>query len=127
MFKTYKIQSILEPLLSNLAAEANRNSVGDSRGDVLVACLDGSMFIIDVRYTDVSNSSNSKLTQSYNSPLRRAEEAKIIKYTEKINNLNSNSHNQYLLCHFSLSLIGTLGKTVLSFINEFLSIFKSRT
>ncbi|KAL0227310.1 hypothetical protein P9112_014634 [Eukaryota sp. TZLM1-RC] len=109
MFKSYKIESFLEPLLLNLADESDRNSFGDSRGDVLVPGLDGSMIIIDVRSTDVSNSSNEKLAQSYNSPFRRAEEAKIIKYTEKINNLNSNSHTQYLLCRFAFSLFGSLG------------------
>ncbi|KAL0215644.1 hypothetical protein P9112_007828 [Eukaryota sp. TZLM1-RC] len=103
MFKSYKIEFFSEPLLSNLADESDRNSFGDSRGDVLVPGLDGSMIIIDVRSTDVSNSSNEKLAQSYNSPLRRAEEARIIKYTEKINNLNSNSHTQYLLCPFAFS------------------------
>ncbi|KAL0223893.1 hypothetical protein P9112_003283 [Eukaryota sp. TZLM1-RC] len=94
IFKSYKVESFLDPLLSNLADESDRNSFGDSRGDVLVPGLDGSMIIIDVRSTDLSNSSNEKLAQSYNSPLRRAEEAKIIKYTEKNNNTNSNSHTQ---------------------------------
>ncbi|KAL0226944.1 hypothetical protein P9112_014268 [Eukaryota sp. TZLM1-RC] len=126
MFKSYKIESFLEPLLSNLVDEADRNSFGDSRSDVLVPGLDGSIIIIDVRSTDVSNSSNEKLAPSYNSPLRKAEEAKIIKYAEKINNLNSNSHTQYLLCHFAFSLFESLGKTVLSFINEFLSFVKNR-
>ncbi|KAL0215557.1 hypothetical protein P9112_007741 [Eukaryota sp. TZLM1-RC] len=60
MFKSYKIESFLEPLLSNLADEADRNSIGDSRGHVLVPGLGGSMVIIDVRSTDVSNSSNLK-------------------------------------------------------------------
>ncbi|KAL0205269.1 hypothetical protein P9112_000576 [Eukaryota sp. TZLM1-RC] len=101
MFKSYKIESFLEPLLSSPVDESDRNSFGDSRGDVLVPGPDGSMIIIDIRSTDVSNSSNEKLAQSYNSPLRRVEEAKIIKYTEKINNLNSNSHTQYLLCPFA--------------------------
>ncbi|KAL0223176.1 hypothetical protein P9112_002566 [Eukaryota sp. TZLM1-RC] len=127
MFKSYKIESFLEPLLSNVADEADRNSFGDSRGDVLVPGLDGSMIIIDVRSTDVSNSSNKKFAPSYSSPLRSAEEAKIIKYTEKINNLNSNSHTQYILCPFAFYLIGTLGNTALSFIDDFSSIVKNRT
>ncbi|KAL0205047.1 hypothetical protein P9112_000354 [Eukaryota sp. TZLM1-RC] len=121
------IESFLEPLLSNLADEADRNSFGDSRGDKLVPGLDGSMIIIDVRSTDVTNSSNEKLAPSYNSPLRRAEEAKIIKYTEKIINVNSNSHTQYLLCPFAFSLFGTLAKTALFFIDDFSSIVKNRT
>ncbi|KAL0226610.1 hypothetical protein P9112_013934 [Eukaryota sp. TZLM1-RC] len=41
MFKSYKIESSLESLLSNLADEADRNFFGDSRGDVLVPGLDG--------------------------------------------------------------------------------------
>ncbi|KAL0210788.1 hypothetical protein P9112_009086 [Eukaryota sp. TZLM1-RC] len=127
MFKVYKIESVVEPLLSNLADESDRNSFGDNRGDVLVPGLEGSMIIIDVRSTDVSNSSNEKLAQSYNSPLRRVEEAKIIKYTEKINNLNSNSHTHYILCPFAFSLFGTLGKTALSFLDDFSSIVKNRT
>ncbi|KAL0219812.1 hypothetical protein P9112_005465 [Eukaryota sp. TZLM1-RC] len=57
MFKSYKIESFLEPLLSNLAEEADKNSFGDCRGDVLVPGLDGSMIIIDVRSTVASNSS----------------------------------------------------------------------
>ncbi|KAL0225606.1 hypothetical protein P9112_012930 [Eukaryota sp. TZLM1-RC] len=127
MFKSYRIESFLEPLLSNLADESDKNSFGDSRGDGLVPGLDGSMIIIDVRSTDVSNSSNEKLAQSYNLPLRRAEEAKIIKYTEKINNVNSNSHTQYLLCPFVFSLFGTLGKTALSFLDDFSTFVKNRT
>ncbi|KAL0210989.1 hypothetical protein P9112_009287 [Eukaryota sp. TZLM1-RC] len=83
MFKYYKIESFIEPLLSNLVDEADRNSFADSRGDVLVPGLDGSMIIIDVRSTHVSKSSNEKLAPSYYSPLLRAEEAKIIKYAEK--------------------------------------------
>ncbi|KAL0219730.1 hypothetical protein P9112_005383 [Eukaryota sp. TZLM1-RC] len=114
-----RLNLLLGPLLSNLADESGRNSFGDSRGDVLVPGLDGSMIIIDVRSTDVSNSSNEKLAQSYNSPLRRAEEAKIIKYTEIINNLNSNSHTQYILFPFAFSLIGSLVKTALSFLDDF--------
>ncbi|KAL0205402.1 hypothetical protein P9112_000709 [Eukaryota sp. TZLM1-RC] len=114
MFRSYKIESLLEPLLSNLADEADRNSFGDSRGDVLVPGLYGSMIIIDVRSTD-------------NSPLRRAEEAKLIKYAEKIWKMNCNSHTQYLLCPFALSLFGTLGKTAVSFIDDFSSIVKNKT
>ncbi|KAL0219005.1 hypothetical protein P9112_004658 [Eukaryota sp. TZLM1-RC] len=127
MFKSYRVESFLEPLLSNLADESDGNFFGDSRGDVLVPGPGGSMIIIDVRSTDVSNSSNEKLAQSYNSPLRRAEEAKIIKFTEKINNLNSNSNTQFLLCPFAFSLFGTLGKTVLTLLDDFSSIVKNRT
>ncbi|KAL0208535.1 hypothetical protein P9112_011122 [Eukaryota sp. TZLM1-RC] len=127
MVKSYQIESFLEPLLSNLADESDKNSFGDSRGDVLVPGLDKSMIVIDVRSTDASNSSNEKLAQSYNSPLRRAEEAKFIKYTEKINNLNSNSHTQYLLCPFAFSLFGILSKTALSFLVDFSTIVKNRT
>ncbi|KAL0214592.1 hypothetical protein P9112_006776 [Eukaryota sp. TZLM1-RC] len=79
----FKIESFLEPLLSNLTDEADRNSFGDSCGAVLVPGLDGSMIIIDVRSTDVSNNSNEKLAPSSNSPLRGAEETKIFKYSEK--------------------------------------------
>ncbi|KAL0210048.1 hypothetical protein P9112_010132 [Eukaryota sp. TZLM1-RC] len=127
MFKSYQIESFLEPLLSNLADESDKNSFGDSPGDVLVPGLDGPMIIIDVRFIDVSNCSNEKLAQSYNSPLRRADEAKIIKHTEKINNLNSNSHTQYLLCPFAFSLFATFGKTALSFLDDFSNIVKNGT
>ncbi|KAL0227052.1 hypothetical protein P9112_014376 [Eukaryota sp. TZLM1-RC] len=127
MFKSYKFESFLEPLLSNLADEADRNSFGDGRGDVLVSELDGSMIITDVRFTDVSNSSNEKLAPSHNLPLRRAEEAKIFKYAEKINNLKSNSHTQYLLCPFAFSLFETLGKTGLSFLDDFSTIVNTST
>ncbi|KAL0205956.1 hypothetical protein P9112_001263 [Eukaryota sp. TZLM1-RC] len=127
MFKSYKNESFLKPLLSNLADESDRNSFGESRGDVLVLGLDGSMIIIDVRSTDVSNSSNEKLAQSFNSPLRRAEEVKIIKYTEKINNLNSNSYTHYILCPFAFSLFESLGKPALSFLDDFSSIVINRT
>ncbi|KAL0216092.1 hypothetical protein P9112_008276 [Eukaryota sp. TZLM1-RC] len=61
MFKSHKIESFLEPLLSSLADDSDRNTFGDSRGDVLVPGLDGSMIIVDVRSTDVTNSSNEKL------------------------------------------------------------------
>ncbi|KAL0224201.1 hypothetical protein P9112_003591 [Eukaryota sp. TZLM1-RC] len=56
MFKSHKIESFLEPLLSILADKSDRIAFGDSRGDVLVPGLDGSMIIIDVRSDDVSNS-----------------------------------------------------------------------
>ncbi|KAL0226908.1 hypothetical protein P9112_014232 [Eukaryota sp. TZLM1-RC] len=76
MFKSYKIESFLEPLLSNLADEVDRNSFGDNQGGVFVPCLDISMIIIDVRSTDVSISSNEKLAPSYNSPLLHLYELK---------------------------------------------------
>ncbi|KAL0215524.1 hypothetical protein P9112_007708 [Eukaryota sp. TZLM1-RC] len=105
-----------------------RSKVHDAVSDQLYfPGPDGSMIIIDVRSTDVSHSSNEKLAPSFNSPLLRAEEAKIIKYAEIINNLNSNSHTQYLLCPFAFSLFETLGKTALSFIDEISSIVKNRT
>ncbi|KAL0224057.1 hypothetical protein P9112_003447 [Eukaryota sp. TZLM1-RC] len=99
--------NFLERLLSNMADEGDRISFGYSRSDVLVSALDGSMIIIDVRSTDVPNSPNKKLAQSHNSPLRRAEEAKIIN-AEKINNLNSNSHTQELSLSFSFLFIWNL-------------------
>ncbi|KAL0211204.1 hypothetical protein P9112_009502 [Eukaryota sp. TZLM1-RC] len=53
MFKSYMIESFLEPLLSNLDDEADRNSFDDGRSDVLVTGFDKSMIIIDARSTGV--------------------------------------------------------------------------
>ncbi|KAL0206522.1 hypothetical protein P9112_001829 [Eukaryota sp. TZLM1-RC] len=78
MCKSYRIDSFLEPLLSNIILDDpdidiprySRASMGLTRGDLLVLGLNGSFTILDAMFVDPSNSSNEHLINSdVNNPL----------------------------------------------------------
>ncbi|KAL0226375.1 hypothetical protein P9112_013699 [Eukaryota sp. TZLM1-RC] len=75
---------------------------------------------------DPCNSSNEHLINSdVNNPLLAGEKYKIAKYAKPISSVNENSHAQYNLCPFVFSLLGSLGKAAMAFIEDFV-VFKRK-
>ncbi|KAL0224324.1 hypothetical protein P9112_003714 [Eukaryota sp. TZLM1-RC] len=109
MCKSHRVHSFLEPLLSKLilddpnidSTRNNRASMGLTRGDLVVAGLNGSFTFLDAMSIDPCNSSNEHLINSdVNNPLLAGEKYKIAKYAKPISSVNENSHAQYNLCPF---------------------------
>ncbi|KAL0223337.1 hypothetical protein P9112_002727 [Eukaryota sp. TZLM1-RC] len=91
MCKSYRVDSFLEPFLSNLilddpnivSTRYNRASLGLTRGDLVVPGLNGSFTILDVMSIDPCNSSNEHFINSDVSyPLLAGEKYKIAKYAK---------------------------------------------
>ncbi|KAL0210862.1 hypothetical protein P9112_009160 [Eukaryota sp. TZLM1-RC] len=136
MCKSYRVDSFLEPLLSKLilddpnidSTRYNRASMGLTRGDLVVPGLNGSFTILDAMSIDPCNSSNEHLINSdVNNPLLAGEKYKIAKYAKLIFSVNENSHAQYILCPFVFSLLGSLGKAAMAFLEDFVVVVKERT
>ncbi|KAL0208082.1 hypothetical protein P9112_010669 [Eukaryota sp. TZLM1-RC] len=136
MCKSYRVDSFLEPLLSKLilddpnidSTRYNRASMGLTRGDLVVPGLNGSFTILDAMSIDPCNSSNEHLINSdVNNPLLAGEKYKIAKYAKPISSVNENSHAQYNLCPFVFSLLGSLGKAAMAFLEDFVVVVKERT
>ncbi|KAL0223906.1 hypothetical protein P9112_003296 [Eukaryota sp. TZLM1-RC] len=128
MFKSHKIVSYLEPLLSRLVDEDTLNSFGRNRGNLMLEGLDGTTIITDVRATDVCNNFFIPLAQSkHKNLLSVAKNSKIDKYKTKLVSLNTESHTHYVFCPFAFSLNGTLGPLALSFLDDFVEIVKQRS
>ncbi|KAL0219994.1 hypothetical protein P9112_005647 [Eukaryota sp. TZLM1-RC] len=136
MCKSYRIDSFLEPLLSKLilddpiidSTRYNRASMGLTRGDLVVPGLNGSFTILDAMSIDPCNSCNEHLINSdVNNPLLAGEKYKIAKYAKPISSVNENSHAQYNLCPFVFSLLGSLGKAAMAFLEDFFVVVKERT
>ncbi|KAL0214864.1 hypothetical protein P9112_007048 [Eukaryota sp. TZLM1-RC] len=134
--KSYRVDSFLEPLLSKLilddpnidSTRYNRASMGLTRGDLVVPGLNGSFTILDAMSIDPCNSSNEHFINSdVNNPLLAGEKYKIAKYAKPISSVNENSHAQYNLCPFVFSLLGSLGKAALAFLEDFVVVVKERT
>ncbi|KAL0224050.1 hypothetical protein P9112_003440 [Eukaryota sp. TZLM1-RC] len=101
--------------------------MGLTRGDLVVPCLNGSFTILDAMSIDPCNSSNEHFINSYvNSPLLAGEIYRIAKYSKPISSTNENSHAQYNLCPSVFSLLGSLGKAVMAFFEDFVSVVKER-
>ncbi|KAL0222910.1 hypothetical protein P9112_002300 [Eukaryota sp. TZLM1-RC] len=136
MCKSYRVDSFLEPLLSKLilddpnidSTRYNRASMGLTRGDLAVRGLNGSFTILDAMSIDPCNSSNEHFINSdVNNPLLAGEKYKIAKYAKPISSVNENSHAQYNLCPFVFSLLGSLGKAAMAFLEDFVVVVKERT
>ncbi|KAL0226165.1 hypothetical protein P9112_013489 [Eukaryota sp. TZLM1-RC] len=128
MFKSHKIVSCFEPLLSRLVDEDTLNSFGRNRGDLMFKRLDGTTIITEVKSTDVCNNSVIPLAQSkHKNPLSVAQNSKTDKYKAKMVSLNAESHTHYVLCPFAFSLHVTLGPVALFFWDDFVEIVKQRT
>ncbi|KAL0206081.1 hypothetical protein P9112_001388 [Eukaryota sp. TZLM1-RC] len=136
MCKSYRVDSFLEPLLSKLilddpnidSTRYNRASMGLTRGDLVVPGLNGSFTILDAMSIDPCNSSNEHLINSdVNNPLLAGEKYKIAKYAKPISSINENSHAQYNLCPFVFSLLGSLDKAAMAFLENFVVVVKERT
>ncbi|KAL0205051.1 hypothetical protein P9112_000358 [Eukaryota sp. TZLM1-RC] len=63
MCKSHRIESFLEPLLSNLF-DAENDFHKNNRGDVILPGLDGSFILLDVMSVDPCNASNERLVNS---------------------------------------------------------------
>ncbi|KAL0214999.1 hypothetical protein P9112_013571 [Eukaryota sp. TZLM1-RC] len=115
MCKSHRIESFLEPLLSNLF-DAENDFHKNNRGDVILPGLDGSFILLDVMSVDPCNASNERLVNSeIHNPLSNAENFKFKKYNEPLSKLASLQHAKYNLYPFVFSLFGSLAPTALRF------------
>ncbi|KAL0210178.1 hypothetical protein P9112_010262 [Eukaryota sp. TZLM1-RC] len=97
MCKSHRIESFLEPLLSNLF-DAENDFHKNNRGDVILPGLDGSFILLDVMSVDPCNASNERLVNSeIHHPLSNAENFKFKKYNEPLSKLASLQHAKYNL------------------------------
>ncbi|KAL0219399.1 hypothetical protein P9112_005052 [Eukaryota sp. TZLM1-RC] len=127
MCKSHRIESFLEPLLSNLF-DAENDFHKNNRGDVILPGLDGSFILLDVMSVDPCNASNERLVNSeIHNPLSNAENFKFKKYNEPLSKLTSLQHAKYNLYPFVFSLFGSLAPTALRFLDDFEMIVKRRT
>ncbi|KAL0214954.1 hypothetical protein P9112_007138 [Eukaryota sp. TZLM1-RC] len=127
MCKSHRIESFLEPLLSNLF-DAENDFHKNNRGDVILPGLDGSFILLDVMSVDPCNASNERLVNSeIHNPLSNAENFKFKKYNEPLSKLASLQHAKYNLYPFVFSLFGSLAPTALRFFDDFEMIVKRRT
>ncbi|KAL0206132.1 hypothetical protein P9112_001439 [Eukaryota sp. TZLM1-RC] len=127
MCKSHRIESFLEPLLSNLF-DAENDFHKNNRGDVILPGLDGSFILLDVMSVDPCNASNERLVNSeIHNPLSNAENFKFKKYNEPLSKLASLQHAKYNLYPFVFSLFGSLAPTALRFLDDFEMIVKRRT
>ncbi|KAL0226352.1 hypothetical protein P9112_013676 [Eukaryota sp. TZLM1-RC] len=105
MCKSHRIESFLEPLLSNLF-DAENDFHKNNRGDVILPGLDGSFILLDVMSVDPCNASNERLVNSeIHNPLSNAENFKFKKYNEPLSKLASLQHAKYNLYPFVFSLL----------------------
>ncbi|KAL0210828.1 hypothetical protein P9112_009126 [Eukaryota sp. TZLM1-RC] len=90
--------------------------------------LNGSFTILDAISMDPCNSANEHLINSdVNNPLLAGEKYKIAEYAKSICSVNDNSHVQYNLSPFVFSLLGSLGKAAMAFLEDFVVIVKEIT
>ncbi|KAL0210959.1 hypothetical protein P9112_009257 [Eukaryota sp. TZLM1-RC] len=127
MCKCHRIESFLEPLLSNLFDTEDDFHKND-RGDVILPGSDGSFILLDVMSVDPCDASNKRLVNSeIHNPLSNAENFKIQKYNEPLSKLSSQQHTNYNLYPFVFSLFGSLAHTAIDFMADFKMIVKRRT
>ncbi|KAL0223611.1 hypothetical protein P9112_003001 [Eukaryota sp. TZLM1-RC] len=127
MFKSHRIESLLEPLLSNLF-DTEDDFHKNNRGDVILPGLDGSFILLDVMSVDPCNASNERLVNSeIHNPLSNAENFKFKKYNEPLSKLANLQHAKYNLYPFVFSLFGSLAPTALRFLEDFEMIVKRKT
>ncbi|KAL0219595.1 hypothetical protein P9112_005248 [Eukaryota sp. TZLM1-RC] len=127
MCKSHRIESFLDPLLSNLF-DAEDDFHKNNGGDVILPGLDGSFMLLDVMSVDPCNASNERLVNSeIHNSLSNAENFKFKIYNEPLSKLASLQHAKYNLYPFVFSLVGSLAPTSLRFLDDFALIVKRRT
>ncbi|KAL0219919.1 hypothetical protein P9112_005572 [Eukaryota sp. TZLM1-RC] len=127
MCKSHRIESFLEPLLSNLC-DTEDDFHKNNRGDVILPGLDKSFILLDVMFVDLSNALKERLANSeIHNPLSNAEKFKIKKYNEPLSKLSSEQHAKYNLYRCKFSLSGSLAPTAIRFLADFEKIVKRRT
>ncbi|KAL0214420.1 hypothetical protein P9112_006604 [Eukaryota sp. TZLM1-RC] len=115
MCKFHSIESILEPLLSNLF-DAEDDFHKNNRGDIILPGLDRTFILLDVMSVDPCNVSNERLVNSeIHNPFSNAENFKIKKYNEALSQLSTQQHAKYNLYPFVFSLFGSLAPTAIFF------------
>ncbi|KAL0214990.1 hypothetical protein P9112_004981 [Eukaryota sp. TZLM1-RC] len=115
MCKSHRIESFLEPLLSNLF-DAENDFHKNNRGDVILPGLDGSFILLDVMSVDPCNASNERLVNSeIHNPLSNAENFKFKNTMNLCPNWPVYSMQKYNLYPFVFSLFGSLAPTALRF------------
>ncbi|KAL0214166.1 hypothetical protein P9112_006350 [Eukaryota sp. TZLM1-RC] len=134
MCKSYRVDSILEPLPSKLildnlnidSTHYNRASMNLTRGYLVVLGLNGNFTILDAMSIDPCNSSNELFINSYvNNHLLAGEKFKIATDAKSISSVNENSHVQYNLCPFFLLAI--LCNPAMAFLEVSVVVVKERT
>ncbi|KAL0215562.1 hypothetical protein P9112_007746 [Eukaryota sp. TZLM1-RC] len=92
MWKSHRIESFLEPLLSNLF-DTEDDFHKNNRGDVILPGLDGAFILVDVMSVDPCNVSNERLASSeiHNLP-SNAENFKIKHYSEPLSKMSTQKH-----------------------------------
>ncbi|KAL0227086.1 hypothetical protein P9112_014410 [Eukaryota sp. TZLM1-RC] len=89
MCKSHKIESFLEPLLSNLFDTDDDFHKNNIRNAILPG-LDKTFILLDVMSVDPCNASNERLANSeIHNPLSNAENFKIKKYNEPLSKMSS--------------------------------------
>ncbi|KAL0210157.1 hypothetical protein P9112_010241 [Eukaryota sp. TZLM1-RC] len=127
MCKSHRIESFLEPLLSNLF-DAENDFHKNNRGDVILPGLDGSFILLDVMSVDPCNASNERLVNSeIHNPLSNAENFKFKKYNEPLSKLASLQHAKIQFVSICIFPFGSLAPTALRFLDDFEMIVKRRT
>ncbi|KAL0222712.1 hypothetical protein P9112_002102 [Eukaryota sp. TZLM1-RC] len=127
MCKFHRIESFLEPLLSNLfdTEDDFHKNIGS---DVILAGLDGTFILLNVMSADRCNVSNERLANSeIHNPLSKAEIFKIKKYKEFLSKLSGQQHAKENLYPFVFSLFGSLIPPALRFLSDFEMIVKRKT
>ncbi|KAL0211012.1 hypothetical protein P9112_009310 [Eukaryota sp. TZLM1-RC] len=138
MCKSHRIDSSLEPLLSKLilhdfnigSTPYIRTSMGKdkTKGDLVVPGLNGSFTILDAMSFDPCNFPNEHFINSdVNNPLLAWKKTKIAKYAKPFSSVNEITHTQNYLCPFVFSLLGSLGKFTLGFLEHFNVVVKEKT
>ncbi|KAL0226020.1 hypothetical protein P9112_013344 [Eukaryota sp. TZLM1-RC] len=127
MRKSHRIESFLEPMVSNLF-DAENDFHMNNRGEDILPELDGTFIILDVMSVNPCNASNERLVNSeIHNPLSTAENFKIKKYNEPLSKLFSQQHAKYNLYPFVYSLFGSLAPMAIRFLADFEKIVKRRT
>ncbi|KAL0215189.1 hypothetical protein P9112_007373 [Eukaryota sp. TZLM1-RC] len=127
MCKSLRIESFLDPLLSNLF-DAEDDFQKNNRCDVILPGLDGTFVLLDVMSVHLCNASNERLVNSeIHNPFSNAENFKIKKYHEPLSKLASHQHAKYNLYPFVFSLYGSFAPTAIRFLEDFKMIVKRRT
>ncbi|KAL0211445.1 hypothetical protein P9112_009743 [Eukaryota sp. TZLM1-RC] len=102
MCKSHRIESFLEPLLSNLFDTGDFHK--NNRGDVILPGSDGSFILLDVMSVDPCNVSNERLVNSdIHNPLSNAENFKIKSTMNLCSTWPVNSMPNTICIHFIFS------------------------
>ncbi|KAL0213828.1 hypothetical protein P9112_006012 [Eukaryota sp. TZLM1-RC] len=102
--------------------------MGLTKGDLVDLGLSANFTISDTMFIDPCNSTDKHFINSdVNNRLLTGEKSKATENAKLISSVIENSHAQYNLCPFGLSLRGSLGITPLAFLEDFRVVAKEKT